>query len=189
MITALLLRKNWRIALLVVVVLFFGAAYARQSVQLNAAAKALLTERADMAGDRANWAAAAASAGEAFRNREKVMRSAQERIQREGLANVDRLRADASTAAADHSLRDAAAVAAATCDGGGAGSSAVAGSGPPASAAGVVLADVLARVEGAAVELGAALDLSNAAGITCQRAYDSLIETQAIDAALSMGRP
>lgn len=43
-----------------------------------------------------------------------------------------------------------------------------------AATAGAVLADVLQRADSAAGELAAALDRSHAAGIGCERAYDSL---------------
>lgn len=47
--------------------------------------------------------------------------------------------------------------------------------GAPATEPGVVLADVLGRADARAGELAAAYDRSRAAGLACERAYDSLL--------------
>jgi hypothetical protein len=47
--------------------------------------------------------------------------------------------------------------------------------GTPATEPGVVLADVLGRADARAGELAAAYDRSRAAGLACERAYDSLL--------------
>lgn len=47
--------------------------------------------------------------------------------------------------------------------------------GPPATEPGMVLADVLGRADARAGELAAAYDRSRAAGLACERAYDTLL--------------
>lgn len=53
--------------------------------------------------------------------------------------------------------------------------------GPPAGDALDLLADLFARADERAGELAAAADLAHAAGVTCQRAYDSLINPRRPD--------
>jgi hypothetical protein len=77
---------------------------------------------------------------------------------------------DAAASAAD-SLRQRAEQLAAECSAAGA---AVADGGPPASAAGVVLADMLQRLEARGRDAAAAADAAFSAGVACEAAYESV---------------
>ena len=95
-------------------------------------------------------------------------------------AQIDRARRDADLArAAGNSLRARADRYASLCAAPGpqpgpAGSAPAAPAGPPAAHPGLVLADVLGRLEDAGRPLAALADARGAAGTACERAHDAL---------------
>lgn len=139
------------------------------------------TARADHAATKHAWAderarlhEAAANAERASRQQEQDREDAQRRIVAEAQRAAARSREDAAAAAAAGvGLRERAAALAARCGDTGPDSAAATG-GPAASAAGVVLADVLGRLEADGRVATATLDAARAAGLACERAYDSL---------------
>lgn len=112
--------------------------------------------------------------------------SAQQEVIRETTAQLDRARADADAArAARQRLLDAQRAYIAAALGGASLDPSAAGSGPTAAAAIDVLADLRGRADDTAGELAAALDAAHAAGIACERAYDTLIDPEDRRALLS----
>lgn len=102
------------------------------------------------------------------RNRETERQWAEHviKIGEDANAEAERLRAAAARAdAASRSLHDAAARRASEA-------ASAAGPGSAASAAGVVLADVLRRADARAGELAAALDAARSAGLACERFHE-----------------
>lgn len=107
---------------------------------------------------------------EAAREAERLARRSMETIADETDRTLARARADAAAArSAADGLRVAAASAGAACRDAG-----PAAPGAPASAAGLVLADVLGRAAERAAELAAAADAAHAAGSACERAYGAV---------------
>jgi hypothetical protein len=144
----------------------------------------LAEERAQWATDRATLATAAAQASEQARATETAWRSAHDDIAAAAARQQAAARADADRArAAADSLRQWAAAYAAQCNAPAAaghpapGHPPAAPGSPPAGNAGMVLADMLSRLDARARELAALADARAAAGTTCERAYDALTTT------------
>ena len=113
-------------------------------------------------------------AEEAARAEEQRRTTAQQGIINDALRRVKESAAAASAAdGAAQRLRERAASLAARCSGS-AGNPTVAGPSQAASAPGVVLADVLGRLESAGRELAAVATARGIAGAACERSYDSL---------------
>ena len=131
--------------------------------------------RAAWAAERADIATRAAEAEAQARAVEAQRTAALETIRHDAQTEVQRARTDAAAAArAAGSLRQRAAALAAACDRGPAPNPAPAGGSAPTSGAGLLLADVLGRVDDVAGELAAAYDQARAAGHACERSYTSL---------------
>lgn len=130
--------------------------------------------RAEWAAERAALQAAAASAT-ALNQTESIRRTAaQTEIAHDAETSIARLDAGRAPAVvAARGLRERAAAVAASC-GATTGDPAASGPSPAASAPGVVLADVLGRLDDVAGELAEALDRSHIAGLACERSYDAL---------------
>lgn len=125
--------------------------------------------------ERAQAAAAAASGIESARAEERRRTLAIQEVA--DAAEIDRraARADADrAAAAASSLRQRAAAYASACRGGAAADPAAAAASAPAADPGLVLADVLGRVEEAGRRAAALADERSAAGAACERAYDAV---------------
>ena len=123
--------------------------------------------RADVA--QASAAAASAALAETARRQAQLTEITAHADQQIAAARADAVRA---RAAADR-LRIAATAAARACDAGPA-DPAPADAGAPATGPGLLLSDVLGRADDRAGELASALDAARAAGLACERAYDSL---------------
>lgn len=122
---------------------------------------------------RAEQSAAAASASEAARAEEQRRAAAQQEVINAVESKRRRAVADAAAAAsAAAGLRERAAQLAATC--GAAGDPAAADAGEAAAHAGLVLAELLGRVERAGRAMAAIADARGAAGEACEQAYGSL---------------
>jgi hypothetical protein len=139
----------------------------------------LATERADRATERADLTAQALAATARERATEQRWSTAYGQAATDAAAQLDRARRDADLArTAGNSLRARAAHYASLCaapagpqPGPGA---PAAPAGPPASHPGLVLADVLGRLDAAGRELAALADARGAAGTACERAHDAL---------------
>jgi regulator of protease activity HflC (stomatin/prohibitin superfamily) len=124
--------------------------------------------------DTARRTREALAAEQAARAEEQRRAEAQKEVERETQRLLDRAEADrlAAVAAAD-GVRQRAQRLAAQC-----GAAPVhpgaAGGGQAAEGPGLVLADVLSRIDGRAGELAAAYDRARAAGLACERAYNAL---------------
>ncbi len=143
----------------------------------GAAAEAVHTAAVQRVLDAERLAAAqaAAEATQAARDEEQRRAGAQQEVIHAAEEATRAARADADRArAAARGLRDAAQAAAAACRDPAPGDPATAKRGAPAAGPGLVLADVLGRADDAAGELAAALDAARAAGLACERSYDSL---------------
>lgn len=135
-----------------------------QTLRLSAA-------KAEHAQQLAEWADATRAASEQYRAVEQKRAEAQRKVVQDATAQVDLARRDAGRARLAHDrLRDAAFAA-----GGAASDPAAAGAGAATGGPGLVLANVLIGADGAAGELASALDEARAAGLACERAYDSLL--------------
>jgi hypothetical protein len=129
----------------------------------------------------AQWAKAHLVMSEKSRLAEEAARAEEQRrtTAQQGIVNDALKRAQESAAAASAAdgaaqrLRERAASLAARC-GGSPGNSTVAGPSQAASTPGVVLADVLGRLESAGRELAAVATARGIAGAACERSYDSL---------------
>jgi NADH dehydrogenase/NADH:ubiquinone oxidoreductase subunit G len=131
--------------------------------------------RAAWAAERADTATRTAAAEAQARAIEMQRATALETIRHEAQTSIAQARTDAAAAArAAGSLRQRAAALAATCDRGPAPNPAPAGGSAPTAGAGLLLADVLQRADDVAGELAAAYDQARAAGLACERSYDSL---------------
>ena len=151
-----------------------GGVMLSQHNDILTARAALAVEREGRAQDRAITAAAAASAATASLTETGRRIAAQGEIANESERLSTRARADADGArVADVGLRSAASAAAARC-GASAPNSAVAAVGASASAPGLVLADVLSRIDDRAGELAELADRAIIAGKQCERSYDAL---------------
>lgn len=142
----------------------------------------LADARAELAQARqaqADYAAAAAQATadavQAARDEEQRRTAAIQEIADAASNALAVARADAvrARAAADRLRRAAETYAAAHC-GAGPEDPAVAPGSAPATGPGLVLADLFGRADDTAGDLAAAFDAARAAGLACQRAYDSL---------------
>lgn len=145
-----------------------------QTLRLDHAQTALAVEKGGRAADRAAMAEAAASASMA--NQAETFRRvvAASEIADETQRLSSRAHADAVGAAgAAVGLRVAVATVAARC-GAAPGPATASAVSPAASAPGVVLSDVLGRVDDTAGELASALDASFIAGQQCERLSDSV---------------
>ena len=131
------------------------------------ARQALADYRADVA--QASAAAASAALAETARRQAQLTEITDHADTQIAAARADAVRA---RAAADR-LRIAARAAAGACDAGAA-DPASPDAGTPATGPGLVLSDVLSRADDTAGELASALDAARAAGLACERAYDSL---------------
>ena len=131
------------------------------------ARQALADYRADVA--QASAAAASAALAETARRQAQLTEITAHADTQIAAARADAVRA---RAAADR-LRSAAQSAARACNAGPT-DPAPADAGTPATGPGLVLADVLSRANDTTGELAAALDAARAAGLACERAYDSL---------------
>lgn len=151
-----------------------AGAYALQHHQVTTLKAQLAAEKTGRQADRTAEADAAASAAVANQAETARRIAAQGGIANETQRLADRAHADAAAAvAASVGLRGAASAAAARCSRPSSDTAAPALS-APASAAGVVLADVLGRIDSRAGELAAALDAGFIAGQQCERTYDAL---------------
>lgn len=154
-----MMSKPLLIALVVLTVLL-----GLQTLRLSAA-------KTEHAQQLAEWADATRAASEQYRAVEQKRAEAQRKVVQDAAAQVDLARRDAGRARLAHDrLRDAAFTAS-----GAASDSAAAGAGAATGGSGLVLANVLVGVDGAAGELASALDEARAAGLACERAYDSLL--------------
>jgi hypothetical protein len=146
-----------------------------QTWRLHSAATAHAETHAAWAAERADTAARTAAAEAQARAVEAKRATALETIRREAKTAITRANTDAAAAAvAAGSLRQRASAIAAACNGGAAADPAAATGGAPTAGPGILLADVLGLVDGVAGELASAYDQARAAGIACERAYDSL---------------
>ena len=141
----------------------------------------LQTERAAYARALADAEAATTRAVEDARTKEQRRADAVQEIADHAHAQLAAARADAgrARAAADRLRSAATAYATATCGGPAADSPAAPGS-ASAAGPGLVLADLFGRADDRAGELAAAFDAAHAAGVACERAYDTLTRTQEI---------
>lgn len=153
-------------------VLLLAAGIQTHRLALRDADLALVRE--GRAQDRAAAAAAAASGIAAARAEESRRHAALQEIADAANLDAARARDDAAAAArAAGGLRQRAAQLAAGC-GATAGDPAAATGSAPAAGAGLLLADLLGRADDRAGGLAAYADQARAAGIACERAYDSL---------------
>jgi hypothetical protein len=124
--------------------------------------------------ERAQESAAAASASEADRVEEQRRLAAQQEVIRHAENQIAEARAAAGrAAAAAGGLRERAAAVAARCDRAPS-DTAAASPGPAASDPGVLLADVLGRLEESGRRLAQIADERGAAGAACEASYDAL---------------
>ena len=129
-----------------------------------------------------------ATAAREIRATETTWQTRIEGVTRNGQKQIDTARADAAAAraAADGlradlaRYRNSARAASHPC---------AAAAGPPASDALDLLADLLTGADEAAGELAAAADLAHAAGLTCERAYDTLTNPHRPDGGKPEGAP
>ena len=161
--------------LVVIAPLLLALAAGLQTSRLKTAQADLAQARQEHAEHVAAAALAAASAVQAARTEEQRRTAALQEIADAAHKDLAAARADARRArAAAAGLRNAAQAYAAAHCGGAADDSATAPGGPPAAGPGLVLADLLGRADDRAGELAAAADAARAAGLACERAYDSL---------------
>lgn len=146
-----------------------------QTLRLADARAELAQARQDQADYAAAAAQATADAVQAARDEEQRRAAAIQEIADAASNALAVARADAvrARAAADRLRRAAETYAAAHC-GAAPEDPAVAPGSAPATGPGLVLADVLGRADDTAGDLAAAFDAARAAGLACQRAYDSL---------------
>lgn len=122
--------------------------------------------------ERAQGAEAAASATQRARDEEQRRAGALRETIDRAHQDLAAARADANAArAAGERLRQRAAAVAAACRRSAAGDPAPADGGPPAADAGLVLADVLGRMEARGRELA---ELAGQRGAACERLYDAV---------------
>jgi len=146
-----------------------------QTWRLHSAATAHAETRASWAAERADTATRTAAAEAQGRAVEAQRTATLETIRHDAQTSIAQARIDAAVAArAAGSLRQRAAELATACDRGFAADPAAAAGSAPAAGPGLVLADVFGRADNAAGELAAAYDQARAAGLACERAYDSL---------------
>lgn len=154
-----------------------GLAHQRAAAELRTT---LATERAAHQAERATLAAKALAASERARATEHQWSQSHAQAAAEAAAQIDRARRDADLArAAGHSLRARADHYASLCAAPGPqpaapGHPAPAAPGAPAAHPGLVLADVLGRLDEAGRQLAALADARGAAGTACERAHDAL---------------
>lgn len=140
----------------------------------------LAAERAAHQAERASLTAEALAASERARATEQRWSQSHAQAAAEASVQIDRARRDADLArAAGNSLRARADHYASLCAAPGpqpgpAGSAPAAPAGPPAAHPGLVLADVLGRLDEAGRQLAALADARGAAGTACERAHDAL---------------
>jgi len=153
---------------------------ARAKAETSDARTALAREEKGRAQDRAATAAAAASAADQYRTQEEKQRAAAQEVINAERKKAAAIAADAVAAAAQHGrLLDAARAAAAAARGCAAPTgTGTAGSSPAAADAGLVLADVLGRMESRGRELAELADRRGLAGETCW-AERATVTTQA----------
>lgn len=165
-------------ALVVGLVVGAGGAWVVRGWQAGAQ---LQTERAAYARDLAYAEAATTRAVEDARTEEQRRTAAMQEIADATQASLAAVRADAvrARAAADRLRNAATAYAAAHCGGASPDTAAAPGS-ASAAGPGLVLADLFGRADDRAGELAAAFDAAHAAGVACERAYDTLTRTQEI---------
>lgn len=131
----------------------------------------VMDARGELAEVRAEWSEAARQAEARARSEEQRRQTAIEGIRRDAQEKISAVAADAA-AADDAASRLRARVAElsrrpASCPG-------AAGGGEAAGEAGLVLADVFARLDRRAGELAEAYDRARIAGLACEAAYDAL---------------
>jgi hypothetical protein len=150
------------------------------------------TQRAAWADERAALAAAAQQATDRARAVETDWRSRHDQIQADTTAQLAAARRDAAAAlSTGDRLRDHVRALAQQCSAPGpaaaardpaapatAANPAPARPGPPTPDPGLVLADLLSRMDAAGRELAAVADARGTAGQACQRAYDALTATK-----------
>jgi hypothetical protein len=162
------------LAVLAAIVALVSGALLVQHNKISKLEVALAQEKQGRSADRAAAAEAAASAAIASQEETSRRVAEQAEIADEAKKLTDQALADAARAdAAGVSLRGAARAAATRC-GASAGYPAAAGSSASASAPGMVLADVLGRLDSVAGELAKSLDAARIAGQLCERTYDAL---------------
>ena len=149
-----------------------AALFVGQTLRLADVKAELATEQRDRAADRAAMAEAAASGIAAARAEEQRTAAAVQEVAHVARLDAARARADAVSAAAV-GLRQPAAALAASGGGAAEGPGLTAG-GQATRAPAWLLADVLGEVDETAGELAAAYDLARAAGLACERSYDTL---------------
>lgn len=154
-----------------------GLAHQRAAAELRTA---LAIERAAHQAERARLTAEALTASERARATEHQWSQSHAQAAADASAQIDRARRDADLArAAGNSLRARADHYASLCAAPGpqpgpAGSAPAAPAGPPAAHPGLVLADVLGRLDEAGRQLAALADARGTAGTACERAHDAL---------------
>ena len=123
--------------------------------------------------ERAILSAVAAAAESAARAEESRRINEVERIRRETRKQLDRAAADAAVASTvGEQLRQRVQTLAAACNSPASSAAAIGGGAPAGN--GAVLADVFSEVERTGRAMAAEADRSRAAGIACERAYESL---------------
>lgn len=162
---------TWLVAGVVAVTAVVGV----QTLRLSRAQTALAQEQAGRAADREAAASAARAAADRYRDEERRRADALMETVHAAAAETDRARADAAAAAAAGSrLRQRVATLAAACGRGAAADPGAAASSAPAADAGVVLAELLERLESRGRELAELADRRGIAGAACERFADSL---------------
>lgn len=161
-----------------VVIVALGAAFVASNAARTSEIAQLKTERAETAAQHAATLKAiadqTADAERQYRAAEQAWRTSIEKEAQDGQARLDLARADAGRAhaAADGLRQQLAAYRRAAT--GAAANPGPAPAGPPAADAIGLLADLLGQLDDRAGIYAAAADAAHAAGLTCERAYDSL---------------
>jgi hypothetical protein len=166
----------WRLYVEFAVVAALLTALGAQTVRMDHAQTSEARAEQRLSDERAAATKAALAAETTYRAEESRRAAAQKEITDEAIRMASRARADVAVADAAHGrLSDRAAAVASRCS---------ATFYPPASAGsapaanpGDLLADVLRRADEAAGELAAFADQAHAAGLACERSYDSLTPT------------
>ncbi len=144
-----------------------------QTWRLHSAQAAMAEHKSQVQADRARAAEAARQTEANYRALEAAWIRKHQEVALEAEQNARKIAgAAAAGAVAGDGLRHRAASLAATCPT--TADAPAADSGPPAPSPGVLLADVLGRLEAAGRELAAVADARGVAGQACERAYGAL---------------
>ncbi|WP_338794344.1 DUF2514 family protein [Pseudomonas sp. AE27] len=158
----------WRATALLLLLASYWGAYEHGRTTMDAEWQSRWAARD--AGDKQAWALAEA----AERTKEQAHQQQMNKVILDGQKIIDRAVADAATARADLSLRDAADRTASRAASPAGGHSCTAAASAAASRVALVLADVLKRADERAGYLAADADQSRGRGVTCEQAYDGV---------------